>query len=200
VFVEGPVRWVNPEQNANEVGFSNLVFGTKLALIADPCQYVTFQFATSTPTADVDRGLGNQLWALEPGLLWYRQITDRIGWHNEVRDWIPLGGTDFAGNIIRYGTAVNYLFINRPRFRVFSISELVGWTVLSGKESTFTGAVLDAEGDTIINAKGGVRFGFGEIVGPANLSRADLYIGYGQPLTGEVWYKELFRAELSWRF
>jgi hypothetical protein len=201
IFIEGPVRWVNPEQNANEVGFSNLMFGTKIALLAQPDQYLTFVFNTTTPTADVDRGLGNQLWTLEPGILWMRQLTDRIVWHNELRDWIPLGGTDFAGNILRYGTAVSYLFINRPNFRVYSISELVGWSVLGGKEAAFySPPVFSASGDTIINAKGGVRFGFGPLVGPGNLSRSDLYVGYGRPLTGEVWYKDLFRVEYSLRF
>src|SRR5262249_4930912 len=74
LFIEGPVRWVNPEQNANEVGFSNLLFGAKLALIAQPDQYLTLLLNTTTPTADVDRGIGNQLWTLDPGILWMRQL------------------------------------------------------------------------------------------------------------------------------
>jgi hypothetical protein len=199
-FIEAPIRFINPEQNANEAGFGNILAGFKYALVACPDQYLTFQFAVAAPTGDADRGLGNNLTSLEPGILWMKQLTDRIVWHNELRDWIPIGGTDFAGNVLRYGTAVSYLVYNNDNFRVYSISELVGWTALGGKEASFDGNVSSASGDTIVNAKGGVRFGFGPLVGPANLSRSDLYIGYGRALTGEVWYKEILRVEYGLRF
>ena len=40
-----------------------------------------------------------------------------------------------------------------------------------------------------------MRLSFGEPVEPGMLSRSDLYIGYGRALTGDVWYKEIFRLE-----
>ena len=211
VFVDAPVRFINPDQNDNATGFGNLLAGFKYAMVANPDQYVTLQFVTWTPTADADRGLGNDLWALEPGLLWYRQLTDRMAFQSEVRDWIPLGGTDFAGNVLRYGSALSYTLHNGCKFRVTPITEVVGWTVLSGKELAVANpgspngvnavaTVQDASGDTIINGKIGVRFGFGEPVGVANLSRSDLYIGYGRAFTGEVWYKDVFRVEYALRF
>jgi hypothetical protein len=210
-FIEAPVRFINPEQNANEAGFGNLVAGFKYALIACPDQYLTFQLTTTTPTADTDRGLGNELVTLEPGILWLRQLTDRLTLNAELRDWIPINGTDFAGNILRYGTAVTYLAYNTRNFRIYPIGEVVGWTVLGGKELAVfnpgspngVNAVtqtLDASGDTIVNAKVGVRFGFGQLIGPALLSRSDLYIGYGRALTGDVWYKDILRVEYSLRF
>jgi hypothetical protein len=210
-FVEAPIRFINPEQNANEVGFGNLLAGFKYAMVACPDQYLTFQFLASTPTADTDRGLGNELVGLEPGILWYKQLTDRLAFHAELRDWIPIGGTDFAGNILRTGTAVSYSIYNSCKFRVTPIGEVVSWTVLSGKELAVANpgnpngvgavtAVQDAAGDTIVNAKVGVRLGFGSLVGPANLSRSELYIGYGRALSGEVWYKDIVRLEYNWRF
>ena len=210
-FIEAPVRFINPEQNANEAGFGNLVAGFKYAFVARPDQYLTFQLTTTMPTADTDRGLGNELVTLEPGVLWLRQLTDRLTFHAELRDWIPINGTDFAGNILRYGTAVSYLAYNRENFRIYPIGEVVGWTVLGGKELAVfnpgsppgvnaVSQTLDASGDTIVNAKVGVRFGFGQLIGPANLSRSDLYIGYGRALTGEVWYKDILRVEYALRF
>jgi hypothetical protein len=210
-FIEAPIRFINPEQNANESGFGNLLAGFKYAMIACPDQYLTCQFTVSTPTADVDRGLGNELTALEPGLLWYKQLTERLAVHAELRDWIPIGGTDFQGNILRTGTAFSYAVYNGCNFRVFPIGEVVSWVVLSGKEFAVAdpgnpngvnavAAVQSAAGDTIVNAKIGVRFGFGQLVGPANLSRSELYIGYGRALTGEVWYKDILRVEYNWRF
>ena len=32
------------------------------------------------------------------------------------------------------------------------------------------------------------------------LSGSDLYIGYSRALTGDVWYKDIFRTELRFRF
>jgi hypothetical protein len=210
-FVEAPIRFINPEQNSNEAGFSNLLAGLKYAVVANPCQYLTFQFVTSTPTADTERGLGNDLVGLEPGILWYRQLTDRLAFSAELRDWIPIGGTDFAGNILRSGGAISYLAINGCNFRVIPIGEVVSWTVLSGKQLAVANpgfpngvnavtSIEDAAGDTIVNAKIGVRIGVGQLVGPANMSRSEIYIGYGRALTGEVWYKDVLRLEYALRF
>ena len=77
---------------------------------------------------------------------------------------------------------------------------VVGWTVLSGKESDEFGNVINAAGDTIVNAKFGVRFGFGQLMQPGGLDRVDLYVGYGRALTGDVWYKDMLRAEFRVRF
>ena len=57
-----------------------------------------------------------------------------------------------------------------------------------------------ARGDTIVNAKLGVRAGFGDRCDTGWLSRSDLYVGYGRALTGEVWYKDIVRAEFRVRF
>ena len=72
-----------------------------------------------------------------------------------------------------------------------------GWTVLSGKELNPDGLVAKgAAGDTIVNAKLGVRIGFGAPTpGSPYPTRSDLYIGYGRALTGEVWYKDILRME-----
>ena len=48
------------------------------------------------------------------------------------------------------------------------------------------------EGDTIVNMKIGARLNLWD--------RHSLYIGYGRPLTGEVWYKEIYRLEYRLTF
>ena len=96
--------------------------------------------------------------------------------------------------------------------------ELVGWTVLSGKDTNFqlgivtttvgpgpggpggaigsVGAVgtFDnaAHGQTIVNAKAGVRADFGP--------KFSIYAGYGTRLTGDFWYKDIFRFEVRRTF
>jgi hypothetical protein len=62
---------------------------------------------------------------------------------------------------------------------------------LDGKESVVPPSgvafVEDAAGQTILNAKLGVRVKFSD--------RADLYAGYGRPLTGDRWYENILRVE-----
>ncbi len=51
---------------------------------------------------------------------------------------------------------------------------------------------LEANGDTIINVKLGVRTYFGE--------HSDIYVGYGRPVTGSRWYDDIFRLEYRLHF
>ena len=39
----------------------------------------------------------------------YQQLGDRWALEGEFRDWIPIDGSNFAVNVIRYGAAVSYL-------------------------------------------------------------------------------------------
>jgi len=187
-FIEIPVRWINPVVNDNASGISDINAGFKWAFVYNQDQVATFQFRTYTPTGDAFKGLGTDHVSLEPAFLLFQRLTDRVNFYGEVRDWIPIGGTDFAGNVIRYGIGLDYGLFDNGHFRVRPVAEFVGWTVLGGKEfANPPGVVLDAEGDTIVNAKIGSRFWFG--------NRSDIYIGYGRALTGEVWYKDILRLE-----
>ena len=60
--------------------------------------------------------------------------------------------------------------------------------VFSSAEGTEKGAA----GDTIVNAKVGVRFKLGEF--------GDFYTGYGRALTGSRWYEETLRVEFRMFF
>ena len=76
--------------------------------------------------------------------------------------------------------------------RIRPVVEFVGWTVLDGQATFATSpglfAVEDVDGDTIVNAKFGVRLGIDD--------RKDLYVGYGRCLTGDRWYEDIIRIEL----
>jgi hypothetical protein len=73
------------------------------------------------------------------------------------------------------------------------VIEFVGWTVLNGKELAFPeNVVRSAAGDTIVNGKLGLRSYFGE--------NSSIYAGYGRALTGEWWYKDIFRVEYRLQF
>jgi len=119
-----------------------------------------------------------------------------VGLEAEVRDWIPVGGTDFAGNIIRYGIGIHYNLVQTDTWRLTPVAEFVGWSILDGKESFVQppgpAIIASAAGETIANVKLGARLKFSD--------RMDLYAGYGRPLTGSFWYKNTYRLELRFFF
>jgi hypothetical protein len=192
-FVEAPERFVHPEVNAHAVGFGDMSAGFKYALLAEEGLVATFQLRTYVPTGDGRRGLGTEHVSLEPALLVYKRFTEQFRFEGELRDWVPVGGTDFAGNVLRYGAGVNYDLFQVEGIHVVPVTELVGWTLLGGKEGVpLSGNVVrvkEATGDTIVNVKVGVRL--------KTDSMGDLYVGYGRALTGDRWYANTFRVE--WR-
>ena len=77
--------------------------------------------------------------------------------------------------------------------RITPVVELVGWSVLSGKQSLPPFPLFEnARGDTIVNLKAGVRFNVAD--------NTNFYVGYGRALTGDVWYRDVFRVELRRTF
>jgi hypothetical protein len=190
-FLNVPVRFLNPERNADHWGFSDLDAGIKYAFLSNEDRVATFQFRTYAPTGDSHRGLGTHHVSLEPALLLHNRLMDRLRLESELRLWVPIGGTDFAGNIVRYGTGLNYDLFRTSNFTFVPVIEFVGWTVLDGKESVVPDVgrpfVEHAAGQTILNVKAGLRVKYGE--------RSDLYVGYGRPLTGDRWYENIARAE-----
>lgn len=197
VFGEFPVRFLNPEVNENTAGYADMNVGFKYALIACPNQYLTLQFRAYLPTGDARRGLGNDHVSLEPGLLYFARPAERIIIESEFKGWVPIDGTEFAGEILRYGIGAGYIAVNNPGYTVTPTLEFVGWTILDGFESTPT--IRDVSGDTIVNIKPGVRIGWG---GPNQqyVNDRSLYIGYGTPITGRSWYDDIVRVEYRMLF
>jgi hypothetical protein len=190
-FVELPWRFLNPELNANANGLSDMNAGFKYAFVCREDLVATFQFRTYIPTGDAGRGLGNHHVSLEPALLIYKPLTERLGVEGEFRYWVPIDGTNFAGDLLRYGLGLSYDVWKSCTLTVSPVAEFVGWTILSGQESAVTpsGLVLieKAAGDTIVNAKLGLRVRVEK--------RGDFYAGYGRSLTGDRWYENIFRLE-----
>jgi hypothetical protein len=200
VFAEVPFRFINPEVNSNESGLSDVSAGFKFAVIAQEDRTVTTQLRLYADTGDGDKGLGTEHYTIEASLLFNEQLSDRTYLFGKVCDWIPLDGSDFAGNVLLYGLGVNYVLSESCSFRVVPTAEILGWTFLSGKEFVPGAGVQDASGDTIINAHLGIRFGIGDRGDGGLLNRSEFAISYGRALTGEVIYKDLIRAEIRFPF
>ena len=203
-FAEFPLRFLNPESNANTIGFADMNAGFKAVLASSPDrnEYFTFQLRTYFPTGDASRGLGTSNVSLEPAFLYQKQLNERVSIQAELRDWIALDGTDFAGNVIRYGLGVGIDLKEDCNSSLQAVFEGVGWTVLEGKEfrgnSTATGGEFrDSAGITIVNLKAGLRWQFER---QCNWLRDSLYIGYGRAVTHEMWYGNLLRVDYQIEF
>jgi Putative MetA-pathway of phenol degradation len=202
-FVEAPIRFLNPEQNDNAAGFSDLQAGFKYSLWNCEHRAVTFQFRTYIPTGNASQGLGTEHVSLEPALLWLERLSDRLTLEAEFRDWIPIDASSaagvagasasdsFSGNILRYGVGLGYNLVDDGRYRLTPIAELVGWTVLGGFATVSpdgtAATVSDATGDTIVNFKFGTRLTIND--------RDSFSVGYGRALTGDTWYSDVLRVE-----
>jgi len=191
-FINVPIRLINPDINANAEGVGDLDVGFKYALVACDDLLVTSQLRVYVPTGDADRGLGNDHVSLEPALLVYRPLSECVRLEGELRYWAPIGGTDFAGDILRYGAGLSYWTPSDCFWQPVPVVELVGWSVLSGMTSiTQTPGqpvVQDAGGTTIVHVKAGLRNHLGDCT--------DLFVGYGHPITGDEWYENTLRVEL----
>ena len=198
LFADVPVRFINPDQNRNAAGFGDLSFGTKLAIIATEQRILTAQLRVITPTGAADQGLGTGVTWLEPGLLFQQQLSDRWQFFGQLKDQLYLKRqSNFTGNLLTYGLGTSYTVASGCWGYVAPVGEVVGWTVLGGRElNPDLGADVSAVGDTIVNAKFGLRIGFGSSeLGRAYPAKSDMYIGYGRALTGDVFYKNMFRIE-----
>jgi hypothetical protein len=191
-FVEVPVRFVEFKNQPDTQGLSDINFGFKAAVIADCNRYLTFQLKTYLPSGAASQGLGTHHPTVEPGILFYQGIGDRARIETEVRDWCPFEATDFAGNVLRYGVGFSYDVLKTCKWSLSPVVETVGWTVFDGKElDATTGATKSAAGDTIVNAKAGLRW-TGEHI--------SMSASYGRALTGAVWYKDIARLEIRYAF
>jgi hypothetical protein len=193
--------------NNNTGGLGDIDFGVKAALIADPDRYLTLQFRTYVPTGVASVGMGTGHVSLEPSLLFYQRLTNRLIFQAQAGDWIPIGGTPLAGNVVDWGFGFGYDAYRNGTFKVTPVVEMLGWDVLSGGETVFqpipilpgqvtvlpnNHGVRNAAGDTIINSKIGTRSYWG--------NGQSIYLGWGHALTADRWYRDDARIEYRLTF
>ena len=192
-FIEAPLKFINPDLVQNTSGVGDINLGFKAVLLEDERSCTTFQFRTYLPTGDDTRRLGTGNVNVEPALLNYFRLDDRWTMESEFRTWVPVTSAAFPGTVIRYGTGISYNSRSgcscQPSFS--PVLEFVGWTVLDGLATAADGSASSVSGDTIVNAKLGVR---------ANFKGDQLYAGFGQALTTQHWYEQIFRIEYRFQF
>jgi hypothetical protein len=208
LFLNVPVRFLNPTVDANVKGLGDIDFGFKWAFYRDEDRVLTFQLRGYAPTGNGSIGLGTSHPSIEPSLLGLSRLTDRLTLESEFRVFVPLsdtpavagavsgGASNFSSTILRYGIGLGFDVYKSDRFVVTPVTEVVGWTFLDGMKTINpagdAGLDVRATGDTIVNVKIGARFKM--------LQFGDLYIGYGHALTDERMYQDILRTEFRLAF
>ena len=204
LFGQLPFRWLQPQEPSgaaqafpNNGGIGDIQVGVKFAPISSPTQYLTFQLRSAVPSGDPRKGLGTNHATIEPMVLYYRSITDRMSLEAQFGDTHPLSSSKgvptssssgFAGDVITWGAGTSYRFLDREEFWLSGVLEFVGWNVQGGM---VTGRA-STDGVNIVNGKVGPRFSWG--------AHHSLYVGYGIALTSQTWYREILRTEYRYAF
>lgn len=189
-FMETPFKWIDPEVNRNVNGFGDFHLGMKFAGWNSDRLLTAVQVRLDAHTASTALA-GTGHWSIEPSLLGAWRILDELTLEGQVGYWVPLGGTDFAGEVLKYGIALSYGQRTGETIQLMPVAEVIGWTVTSGRELVAPApgvfVVESAAGDTIVNGCLGLRFTLGQA--------ADVYAGYSRCLTGNPWFRDTFRVE-----
>jgi Putative MetA-pathway of phenol degradation len=219
-YADVPIRWVQPQTFVpaslppgstgfgNQSGISDVWAGFKFAALSSSDHYLTFQFSAGFPSGDSSKGLGTNHYSIQPELLYYQRITDRWSFEGQIGDTHPIGSSsapsgsptgpveDFAGDVFVYGLGPSYQLYKGENVRITPVLELVGWRLLSGLETNGNlipnYPIVSSDGINIVNLKAGFRTSVG--------NHNSIYIGYGQALTHEMWYKHIVRIEYRYTF
>jgi hypothetical protein len=204
VYAELPVRWLQPQEFSTTArfgeqrGISDLRAGLKLAAVNSPDEMLTLQVQGSAPTGAASRGLGTDLWRLEPSLLWHRTFGPTVTLEGQFGASMAFDGSAgvpvdesprFAGDVLLYGFGPSVEAYRSGDLAIVPVVEVVGWHVLGGLQ-TAPGQERSAGGINIVNLKAGARVLYGPV--------GSVYLGYGRAITSRVWYHDIFRVELRY--
>ena len=192
--MDAPARFLDPTVNKNQAGAGDIQFGAKYSFLQQGPLLATAQLRTYFPTGDASKGLGTGHASAEPGLLFLYQGSPKWRVESEVMVLVPINDEKYGSEVIRYGSAFSYGERNPDGLWVTPVVGGQGWSVVRGRETVFVNPkqsfIRTARGDAIVNGNVGVRAGWGYL--------GDVYVGYSRALTGDVWYKDMFRVELRW--
>jgi hypothetical protein len=168
---------------------------TKTVLLDGREWQLTQLFRSYFPTGSASRGTGNGHVSLEPGIALRYKWSPVTYFHGDLKYWFPLGADpDHSGPVLNYGFGISHVAYDSDEFAILPTLELLGWTVLDGRQSLPTGG-LPQEVDSfgILNLHPGVRFVWDR---ENDWGRIDLGIGSGFSLTSDHWYSSVFRIDL----
>jgi hypothetical protein len=195
LFVEVGYQNIQPESFETISGFTDMNIGTKSLLLDCELAQLTFQFKTYLPTGNFTKGLGVGHVSIEPSLLGALKLTPNCYLQGELAYWIPLGGTEFQGDVFHYAFSVNHLLCHCGQdIQLIGTLECSGFVLTNGEYTDSTGVAFRAVhlGDQC-SVGGGLRLSI--------CNKIDFGVGYLYALTANNLIGESYlRTEFRWRF
>lgn len=199
-FTEVPLIFLSPDVNASTTGLGNITIGQKF-LLTNPNNrrwQIAQIMRTYLPTGSASRGLGNELVALEPGLLFRYRASERTYLHGELKYWMPFGGDPVhAGHVFQYGTGMSHVLWQTDERAVLSTLELIGSTIGDGQATLPDGTLRRVNGDTFFSILPGIR----ATLGPSgDLGLLEVGISSGMTFGDPGWYDSRVLFDVRWSY
>lgn len=193
-FVSTPFRIVVPTNNPTHAGYADMRLGTKSLLVDSELLLVAFQFSTILPTGVAPWGTGNGHVSLEPSLLMTLKVCEETYLQTQIAEWIPLGGTPgFQGPVFHYHFSLNHtLTAPRRDMKLIGTMEFGSYVFHSGGATLANGAVVNASDEVYYHLGPGFRFHF--------CNKIDIGFGMQFGVSDNMFFDQLYRTELRWRF
>lgn len=200
---ELPLRFVDPTVLGNTGGFGDMVLTTKTVLFTGKQFQLTQVLRNQLATGASASGRGTGHASMEPGFLFrYRRSNESI-YHSELKLNYPIAGDpDHSSPILRYGFGMARLLYDSDTMAIIPTFEMVGWSVLSGRETVPSdllgiAQVNELDGLNIFNLYPGLR-----IVKDAggDMGVFELGISGGFTVTDNHWYESMVRMDIAFGF
>ncbi len=195
---ELPIRILDPEQNLNTTGFSDMSVATKLVLVDGDTWQITQFFKTTMPTGSAKKGLGTGHTTIEPGFLFRHRYSKLTNFHYEIRYWVPLGSDlEHSGQVLRYGAGVSRLLYESDDFALIPTIEFVGWSALDGRQTNPFGGLEAVDPIGIFTINPGMRMVYDM---GCDLGLLEVGLGAGFAASTDHWEDSQMRLELKWTY
>jgi len=196
---EIPLRILDPVNNKNTAGMGDMNVTTKTVLVDGKWLQITQVLRTQMNTGSSSRFLGTGFVSMEPGLLFRYKWSEVTYLHSEVKYWFPIAGDPvYSGEVLRYGFGWSHVWFENDALAIMPTMEIVGWSAMSGaKTNPNNGLPIDVDGEDIINFHPGMRIA---VDAGGDLGLFELGIGGGVALTGQHFYRSIFRIDLRWTY
>ncbi len=195
VFSELSMRALNPEVNANTVGFGDMLVGAKATVYDGRCTKLATIFSTILNTGPMNRGLGTGHVSLEPGLLARHQWSDATFLHGQLKYRLPIAGSSgFAGDVLNTGFGVSTIWRENDQFALMPTFEMQTHTFLFGSQTLPNGTELRVDGITAVDLFPGMRLASSR----SAMGLFEFGMAGGVTVADRDWFDTRIVADMRW--
>jgi hypothetical protein len=190
VFFNTPYRAVDPINGFRYGGFGDLDAGVKTLLFDCELFQLGMQMRTYIPTGVGLKGEGTEHTTIEPSLLLAIQLMKDCYLENQVAEWIPIGGTEYASGVLHFHHSFNKVIWKlNPDVQLIWTAEVNGWAFQGGEYTDpLTLLPVSSSGGRYASVGSGLRLSY--------CDKIDFGFGAAQAVTNPHWADQLYRLEM----